>query len=95
MKISFDPAKNERNIQTRGLSFERAAEFDFEGAWLWIDSRKIYPELRISALGLLGGRLHSLVFSETTDGIRIISLRKANKREVKRYEQEIQTRVGR
>ena len=91
MKISFDPIKNERNIQARGLSFERVTEFDFEGALLWIDSRKIYPELRISALGLLGGRVHSLVFSETADGIRVISLRKANKREVKRYEQEIQS----
>jgi uncharacterized DUF497 family protein len=38
------------------------------------------------ALGLLEGRVHSLVFAETSKGIRVISFRKANSREVKRYE---------
>lgn len=87
MEISFDPEKNRRNILERGLSFERAAEFDFETAMFWIDSRKVYPEVRVSALGLLAGRVHSLVFTETALGIRVISFRRANRREVKRYEQ--------
>lgn len=43
------------------------------------------------ALGLLDGRVHSLVFAETSTGIRVISFRKANPREVKRYEQETQS----
>jgi len=38
------------------------------------------------ALGLLRNRVHVLVFTEIATGIRIISLRKANKREVKRYD---------
>lgn len=88
MEITFDPAKNDVNIGLRGLSFERVADFDFQTAVFWIDSRKLYPETRLSALGLLAGRLHSLVFAETANGIRVISFRKANKREVKRYEQE-------
>ena len=88
MEIEYDPAKNEKNIRSRGLSFELVSDFDFETAILWIDSRKVYPEMRISALGLLNGRVHALVFAETTNGIRVISFRKANKREVKRYEQE-------
>jgi uncharacterized protein len=88
VKIEFDPAKNLRNIAERGLSFELAGEFDFDTAIVWIDARKVYPEVRLSALGLLVGRVHALVFSETTKGIRVISLRKANKREVKRYEEE-------
>lgn len=91
MIIEFDPAKNAGNIRERGLSFERAVDFDFETAVIWIDSRKTYPEVRISALGLLSGRVHSLVFTETTNGIRVISFRKANKREVKRYEQATQS----
>lgn len=91
MEISFDPVKNERNVAARGLSFERAVDFEFETAVIWIDARKAYPEVRISALGLLAGRVHSLVFSETPEGIRVISFRKANKREVKRYEQEIKS----
>jgi uncharacterized protein len=88
VKIEFDPAKNLRNIAERGLSFELAGEFDFDTALIWIDARKVYPEVRLSALGLFAGRVHALVFSETTKGIRVISLRKANKREVKRYEEE-------
>jgi uncharacterized DUF497 family protein len=35
---------------------------------------------------MIEGRLHALVFTETVDGVRVISLRKANAREVKRYE---------
>lgn len=91
MHITFDPAKNLRNIADRGLSFELTDEFDFDTTVIWIDARKVYPEARISALGLVAGRLHALVFSETAKGIRVISFRKANKREVKRYEQETQS----
>ena len=91
MKITFDPAKNTANIALRGLSFEQVADFDFQTAIFWIDARKTYHEVRISALGLLAARVHALVFTETTNGIRVISFRKANKREVKRYEQETQS----
>jgi len=42
MKIDFDPAKNEKNIRERGLSFERAAEVDFNTALVFSDTRKAY-----------------------------------------------------
>ncbi len=87
MDVSYDPAKCERNIAERGLSFERAAEFDFETALFAEDTRQDYGEVRWQALGFLDARLHMLVFAETATGIRVISFRKANKREVKRYEQ--------
>ncbi|MDY7574410.1 BrnT family toxin [Actimicrobium sp. CCI2.3] len=89
--MSFDAHKNARNITLRGLDFALACKFDFQTAVIWIDSRKEYSEVRISALGLLDGRLYSLVFTETANGIRVISFRKANRREAKRYEQEIKT----
>lgn len=41
--------------------------------------------MRYVALGMLGERLHVLCFTEITDGIRVISFRKANSREVARY----------
>lgn len=75
----------------RGLGFELVADFDFETALIWLDTRKTYPEQRIAALGRLAGRVHALVFAETPKGIRVISFRKANKREVLRYEQEIES----
>ena len=85
MHISFDPAKNERNIRKRGLSFESATEFDFESALYAVDERQDYAETRYIAIGMLGVRLHVLCFAESVEGIRVISFRKANAREVKRY----------
>ena len=85
MRISYDPAKNQRNIRNRGLSFESAAEFDFESALYAVDERHDYGETRYIAVGMLGVRLHVLCFAETADGIRVISFRRANAREVKRY----------
>ena len=85
MRISYDPAKNERNIRNRGLSFDAAAEFDFEGALYAVDERQDYGETRYIVIGMLGVRLHVLCFAETADGIRVISFRKANAREVRRY----------
>jgi uncharacterized protein len=85
VRITFDPAKNERNVRQRGLSFEQAADFTFESALFAVDERKEYPEIRVIAIGLLGDRVHVLCFTETPEGIRVISFRKANAREVKRY----------
>ena len=65
--------------------------FEFETALIWQDIRKIYPEVRFSALGLINDRIYSLVFTETPMGIRVISFRKANEREVRNYEQETQS----
>ncbi len=91
MEIEFDTNKNAANIRLRGLSFERVVDFDFENAVYRQDSRRDYGEIRIRTLGFLDGRLHALVFTETAKGVRVISFRKANKREVKTYEQETQS----
>ncbi len=87
MEVSFDPIKDIQNIELRGLSFERAAAFEFATAWVVLDDRKDYGETRYRAIGFLEGRLHALVFTETQGGIRVISFRKANPREERRYEQ--------
>jgi uncharacterized DUF497 family protein len=89
MEISFDPVKNALNIELRGLSFERAVDFEFETALFLPDLRRDYGEVRIRALGRLDKRVHALVFVETQHGIRVISFRKANKREVVIYETKI------
>lgn len=89
MKIEFDPAKNQRNIEERGLSFEQAQDIDWSTALIWQDRRFVYGEVRHSALAFLEGRLHFIAFKFIEDGIRIISFRKANKREVKDYENRL------
>jgi uncharacterized DUF497 family protein len=87
MAIEFDPAKSNRNARERDLPFDRANDFDFTTASLRIDDRKDYGELRIRAIGFLDDRLHVLVFTEREDNIRVISLRKANRAEMRLYEE--------
>ena len=86
MDIAYDSAKNSRNIAQRDLSFDRVVDFDFATALTAIDDRNAYGEVRYVSHGMLDGRLHVLCFVETKSGIRVISFRKANSREVKRYE---------
>lgn len=88
MDITYDEDKNKRNIEERGLPFDRIADFDFETALYAVDERHEYGETRIVAIGRLEGRLHVLCFVETENGIRVISFRKANSREVKHYESQ-------
>ena len=88
MKLSYDPAKDARNAQERGLSFERVYEFDFDTAIIRPDLRFAYPEPRFVATGFIGERLLVVCYTPAVDGIRIISLRKANARELARYEKE-------
>lgn len=85
MDITFDHNKNERNIAERGLSFECASDFDFETAVYLEDGRHEYGEIRMIAVGYLNKRLHVLCFTPTENGIRVISFRKANDREVTKY----------
>jgi len=89
MSISYDPNKNKRNIEQRDLNFERVDDLDWDNAWIYQDQRTEYNEVRFIAYNMLDKRLHFVCFTETEDGIRIISFRKANNREVKSYEQEI------
>lgn len=89
MRIDFDPDKNAKNILERNLSFERAAEFDFLSATFLIDERQDYGEQRQIAIGYLDGRLHFLCFVQIPDGIRVVSFRKANSREARKYEKPI------
>ena len=67
------------------MPFDVVSDFDFSSALFTKDERRAYAETRYVALGLLHGRLHVLCFTETGDGIRVISFRKANDREVKAY----------
>ena len=84
--ISYDPAKNAKNLALGRPSFDEVAGFDFSTACIVPDARKDYGEARYIAYGVLGVRLHVLVFTETPSGIRAISFRKANRREVRQYE---------
>ena len=85
-----DPDKEDRNLAKRGLSLDLAEYLDWATALIWEDTRKDYGERRYCVLGFIEARLHSVVFTPREGKPRVISLRKANKREIKRYEKATQ-----
>ena len=88
MRITFDPAKNARNIHERDLPFELVADLDWETAVSVEDTRKDYGERRLRVLAFLGDRLHAAVITMRGDAMHVISFRKANVKEVRRYEKQ-------
>lgn len=85
MDFSFDPAKNARNIAVHGISLARAVDFEWDAALNLEDTRREYGERRFQAFGSIGQRLYVLVHTPREGRVHVISLRKANKREVRRY----------
>ncbi len=85
MEIEFDPDKNRRNITERHISFELAEGFEWETALIWKDNRQDYGETRYCAIGYIEVRLYHLVFTLRSERLRVISLRKANRREIDKY----------
>jgi uncharacterized protein len=85
MRIEYDPEKSARNEAERQLPFDRAVDFEWNDAAIIADDRNDYPESRFVAVGYLDNRLHVLCFTPVENGIRIISFRKANAREAKKY----------
>jgi uncharacterized DUF497 family protein len=85
--ISFDPIKSLRNEIERGLPFSLVMSLEWDSALIKEDMRKDYGERRFRVLGIIQGRLHGMVFTPREDKVHVISLRKANNREVQQYEQ--------
>ncbi len=76
---------NEPRFAERGLSFELVERFDWQTAEVKQDTRFNYGEIWLQVFALLDGRLHVAVVTPSGNDLRVISLRKANKREVKQY----------
>ncbi len=81
----WDEGKRRANLKDRGVDFAAAARFDWDTAVIEADRRRDYGEPRFIARGLIDGRLYVLVYTRRGEATRVISLRKANAREVKRY----------
>ncbi len=92
-EFSFDPAKSERNQLERGLSFERITEFSWSTAVIRADDRRNYGEPRFRAIGFIGTRLHVAIYTPRYPRIHLISLRKANQREMRTYEKETESGI--
>ena len=91
MNIEFDTAKDEANMAKHGVSLALAAEIEWSDVLCAADTRRDYGELREVGYAAIEQRLYVVVFVQRGDTMRIISLRKANKREIKHYDQASQS----
>jgi len=85
MQIEYDPAKDAINRSKHGISLADALQFEWDTADIEEDTRHDYGEQRFEATGYVGQRLYVVVFCFRGQIKRIISVRKANLREMKRY----------
>ena len=85
MQYEFDAKKNSSNQIKHGVAFSEAEFFDWDDALVREDVRKTNSERRFQAVGYLNERLYVMVFCLRADAVRVISLRRANLREVNDY----------
>lgn len=91
MELEFGETKSRRNLRERGIGFERFADMDLDRAFATDDTRATYGERRVRMIGPIEGRLHVGVITFRGDRVRVISLRRANRREERRYAKESQS----
>jgi hypothetical protein len=89
-KYEFDPIKAEQNFKKHGVSFDIAQDFDWENANVGEDDRNAYTEKRFEAISFIDKRLYVMIFCMRLGKVRIISLRKANRREIRSYHENTQ-----
>ena len=85
-EFTCNKAKNERNVTERGLPLLASKAMFTDQIVVFEDIRKPYPEKRFIGLNFIEGRLMVVVFcTPNADQIHIISFRKANHREIKKF----------
>ena len=89
MRIEFDPAKDATNVARHSVSLALAGKLDWDAALVWVDDRFDYDELRMIALAPEADTLYYVAFVDRGEALRIISLRRAERREVKYYVENI------
>ena len=86
MDLEWDEDKRQDTISRRGLDFADLLDVDLESLRTWPDERQNYGEVRLISYAYLHGRLCTFCWTRRDNRLRIISMRKANERECKRYE---------
>jgi uncharacterized DUF497 family protein len=83
--IDFEPAKDKLNRAQHGLSLAFARKLVWDEALVWVDSRYEYDEIRMIGLVPEGNTLYYIAFVDRGEVRRVISLRYAERREIKHY----------
>jgi len=84
--IVFDPAKRAQALAERGVDFVDAGGVIDGEKYQFVDNRFDYGEERITTIGMLDGRMVVVVWTQRGDDRHVISMRKANAREQRRYQ---------
>jgi hypothetical protein len=87
----WDEKKSHKNLLERGLSFADAEQVFAGPCATFEDTRFNYGEPRLITLGLLEGRMVVIAHTPRGEKIRIISMRKANDREQKIYQERLES----
>jgi uncharacterized DUF497 family protein len=85
LRVEYDDAKNQANIAKHRVDMASASDFRFDTALTTRDTRRNYADERTIALGFIADTLHVLVFTMRGKALRVISLRRANRKERNAY----------
>lgn len=89
MEFGWDPAKRESNLVKHGIDFADVFPcFEDPGRLIWQDGRQDYGEARLNMLAMLAGRLMHVTFTARDEVAWLISARKANGKEQRRYAEQ-------
>ncbi len=86
MKLDWDEAKRQRTLAERGLDFADVASIEWEKAITLEDIRQPYPETRFITYAPIRDRLCVIAWCYRDAALRVISMRKANAREMRKYD---------
>jgi uncharacterized protein len=84
MQIEFDPDKDAVNIAKHGISLARAVDLEILA---YVDDSR-FAEPRFRLYGLINEVTHCLAGTDRDGKIRVISLRRAHAKEIRRYAQK-------
>jgi len=86
VELEWDETKRQQTLERRSLDFADIAFIDPASLVSERDMRGDYGEARFSSYAYLDGRLINFCWTPRNGRIRIISMRKANDRERKKYQ---------
>ena len=89
MTFEWDEKKNQSNLEKHKIGFELISLAFDETLIFKEDERHDYSEVRHIGYGLIYGRCINVIFTKREEKIRIISGRKANAKETRRYHEAI------
>lgn len=85
MQFEWDAAKETRNIASRGIPFSVVERLDFDTALILNVTRVEDGEDRFKILGMIDGVLHAVIYTPRPPNLRIISVRRASRKEREFY----------